>query len=106
MKLFESKADNSFEVIGNVPNLDELTTTAGDCTPDGYYLCHDQVLDQILVFEVVENFALVNQMICSGTRFRILSTFTARIDDFAIDPNNTNVAYSFQGNYSDSDLEP
>ncbi|MCB0614461.1 MAG: gliding motility-associated C-terminal domain-containing protein [Phaeodactylibacter sp.] len=101
------KADNSFEVIGNVPNLDELTTTAGDCTPDGYYLCHDQVLDQILVFEVVENFALVNQIdLFWDPISNISGPFTARIDDFAIDPNNTTVAYSFQGNYSDSDLEP
>jgi len=29
------KSDNTFEVIGTVPNLDVLTTTAGDCTPGG-----------------------------------------------------------------------
>jgi len=96
------KADNTFEVIGEVPDLDELTTTAGDCTPDGYYLVHDQVLDQILVFDVVDDFALINRI----DLYSDAGGFTARIDDFAIDPTNTKVAYSFQGSYFDADLEP
>lgn len=101
------KADNSFEVIGEVPILDQLTSTAGDCTPEGFYLCHDQMLDQILVFDVVDNFALVNQIDLFWNPLSENSgSFTARIDDFAIDPTNTTVAYSFQGSYFDTDLEP
>jgi len=101
-ELVRLKADNSFEIIGNVPGLDKLTTTAGACTPDGYYLVHDQVLDQILVFDVVDDFALVNRI----DLFSDGGDFTARIDDFAIDPTNTTVAYSFQGSYFDADLAP
>ena len=101
------KADNTFEVIGKVPNLDKLTSSAGACTPDGYYLCHDQVLDQILVFDVVDNFALVNRIdLYWDANSENSGPVTARIDDFAIDPTNPTVAYSFQGNYFGSDLEP
>ena len=38
------KSDNTFEVVGAVPVVDELLSTAGDCTPTGLYLCHDQNL--------------------------------------------------------------
>ncbi|MFK7978945.1 MAG: gliding motility-associated C-terminal domain-containing protein [Saprospiraceae bacterium] len=101
------KSNSSFEVIGEMPDLDILTTTAGACTADGFYLVHDQVLDQILVFDVVNNFALVNQIdLFWDTNSQNSGPFTARIDDFAIDPTNTTVAYSFQGNYFDSDLAP
>lgn len=101
------KSNSTFEVIGEVPGLDILTTTAGACTADGFYLVHDQVLDQILVFDVVDNFALVNQIdLFWDANSQNSGPFTARIDDFAIDPTNTTVAYSFQGNYFDSDLAP
>ena len=101
------KFDNTFEVVGTVPSLDKLTSTAGECTPDGFYLCHDQELDQILVFDVVDNFALVNQIdLFWNTQSGNSGPFTTRIDDFAIDPTNPTVAYSFQGNYFGADLEP
>ena len=106
-ELVRLKADNSYEIIGQVPDLDKLTTTAGGCNADGYYLCHDQVLDQILVFDVVDDFALVNRIdLYWGDNAQNRMPFTARIDDFAIDPTNTTVAYSFQGNYFDPDLAP
>lgn len=101
------KSDNSVEVLGEVPNLEKLTTSAGDCTPDGYYLCHDQVLDQILVFNVVDEFSLLTQIDLFWDPASTNSgPFTSRIDDFVIDPNDPTVAYSFQGNYFDSDLQP
>ncbi|MEM1119598.1 MAG: gliding motility-associated C-terminal domain-containing protein [Bacteroidota bacterium] len=101
------RADNSFEVIGNVPAVDKLATTAGECTPDGYYLCHDQNLDQILVFEVVDNFALINQVdLFWDPDSENSGRVTARIDDFAIDPTDPTVAYSYQGDYFDADLDP
>lgn len=101
------KADNSFEVIGKVADLEKLTTTAGDCTPDGYYLCHDQTLDQILVFDVTANFSLINKIaLFWNPQANIGGAFTARIDDFVVDPTNPNVVYSFQGSYFDADLEP
>lgn len=101
------KKDNTFEVVGEVPNLERLTTSAGDCTPDGYYLVHDQVLDQILVFEVLDEFGLVNRIdLFWDPASDFSGPFTARIDDFAIDPTDPTVAYSYQGDYFDPDLQP
>ena len=65
------KSNNTFEVIGEVPNLDFLTTTAGACTADGYYLCHDQVLDQILVFDL--NFCIKENKISKGLKMNKLA---------------------------------
>lgn len=101
------KSDNSFEVVGIAPNLDELVSTAGDCTPEGYYLCHDQVLNQILVFDVVDNFALVNQInLFWDPASSNSGSFTTRIDALVVDPTNPTVAYSYQGDYFGADLEP
>ena len=101
------KADGTFEVIGTAPNLDVLTTTAGDCTPSGKFLCHDQVLDQILVFDVINDFKQTTAIdLFWDPQSENSGPFTARIDDFVIDPLDTLVAYSFQGSYFDADLAP
>ena len=101
------KGNSTFEILGEVPDLDVLNSTAGACTADGFYLLHDQVVDQILVFDVVDNFELVNRIdLYWDANSQNSGAFTARIDDFAIDPTNTTVAYSFQGDYFDADLAP
>ncbi len=101
------KSDNTFEVVGNVPVVDELVSTAGDCTPTGLYLCHDQNLNQILVFNVVDGFELVNRIDLFWDSQSINSgPFTTRIDALAIDPNNPTVAYSYQGDYFGTGLDP
>lgn len=101
------KSDNSFEVIGTVPDVEKLASTAGDCLPGGRFLCHDQELDQILVFNVVGEFQQTQAIDLfwdplSDNNGRV----TTRIDDFAIDPLDTTVAYAFQGSYFNEDLEP
>lgn len=101
------KADNTTEVLRTAPNIDVIHTSAGDCSPQGLYYVHDQVLDQILVFGVVERadfFSQFNLVWHPDAEFE--GPFTARLDDLAIDPNNPRIAYSFQGAYQDDDLEP
>lgn len=102
------KSDGSFETLGPVPIVDQLEVYAGDCTPDGRYLCHDNTLDQILVFTVVDGFVLEDRLDLFWDPSSVNSgPFTTRLDDFAINPNNPTVAYAFQatGNF-DPDLLP
>jgi gliding motility-associated-like protein/uncharacterized repeat protein (TIGR01451 family) len=71
------------------------------------YLCHSNELDKILIYEVVDNFQLVNQLdLFWDPSSENSGPFTTRIDDFAIDPNDPTVAYAFQGNYLQDDFLP
>ena len=102
------RSDGTFETLGAVDLVDQLEVYAGDCTPDGRYLCHDNQLDQILVFNVVNQFDLIERINLFWDPSSVNSgPFTTRIDDFVIDPINPTVAYSFQpiGNF-DPDLLP
>ncbi|MEM1215346.1 MAG: hypothetical protein AAGJ82_06665, partial [Bacteroidota bacterium] len=102
------RSDGSFAVVGTVPIVSELAAYAGDCSPDGRYLCHDNGLNQLLVFSVLENFALEERIDlfwspASGNS----DPFTTRLDDFAIDPNDPTTAYAVQGRGNfDPDLLP
>ncbi|MEL7221099.1 MAG: hypothetical protein AAGJ93_07255 [Bacteroidota bacterium] len=102
------RSDGSFETVGTVPFVDQLEVYAGDCTPDGRYFCHDNSLDQLLVFQVVDNFALEERIDLFWNPESInAGTFTTRLDDFAVDPNNPTRAYAYQGvNSFDPDLQP
>jgi len=101
------KADASYEVIGEVPFVDVLKSSAGDCNIDGYYMIHDQELDQILVYDVVDKFELVDRIDLFWNPQSFNSgPVTTRIDDFAFDPNSPSVAYSYQGDYFNTDLNP
>ena len=101
------KSDGSAETIGSVPFVDTLHVGAGDCTPDGRYLCFDNQLDQLLVFDVTNNFELIDRIDFTWDPSSVNSgPFTTRIDDLAVDPNNPLVAYTFQGDYNNADLQP
>ena len=101
------KSDNSYESLGQASIVDTLKVDAGDCTPEGLYLCYERELNQILVFSVVEEFELIN-------RFDLFwnpdspnsGPFNTRIFDFAIDPNNPALAYAYQSNFSLEELGP
>ena len=96
------RSNGTYEVIGAAPLVSTLNAFAGDCSPEGLYLCHDNELDQILVFDVVNNFELVNQLdLFWDPASQNSGPFTTRIEDFAIDPNNSTIAYAFQGDYLD-----
>jgi len=98
------KADGSFERIGSFDAKSIITSHAGDCTADGLYVCHDRELDELLYFDVVDGFRLVDRfpLYFEGSG----DPYTARLDDIAVDPNNPSFAYSFQGDYFDPDLDP
>lgn len=101
------KNNGSYESIGSVSLADTLYSNAGDCSPTGLYLCHDYRLNQILVFDVVDDFQLVKQInLFWDPTSRNSGPFKTRLFDFAIDPNNPSVAYSFQSNFDDQGLEP
>lgn len=102
------RSDNTFEVVGSVPFVSQLEAFAGDCTPDGRYLCHDNELDQILVFSVIGGLVLEDRIDLYWDPSSVNSgAFTTRVDDFAIDPNDPTTAYAFQakGNF-DPELLP
>ncbi len=101
------KADESFEIIGDPAVVSSPDITAGDCTPTGQYLCIENNLDQILIFDVINSFELVKSEELFWDSESINSgTFTAKLGDLAIDPTNSNFAYAYQGNYITTDLEP
>ena len=101
------KRNNSFERIGNVSIVDTLKSHAGDCTPDGFYLCHENTLNQILVFDVTDQFKLLQQIDLFWDPLSVNSgPFNTSIFDFAIDPNNPSVAYAYQGASDHPELKP
>lgn len=102
--LVRLKSDGSSERIGSFDEVDIFKSSSGDCTVDGQYLCYDNELDELFIFDVINEFRLSTRvkLFWSGTT----DLFTARLDDIAIDPNQPNIAYSFQGNYFDPDLDP
>ncbi len=101
------RADGSHLVVGTVDQVETLQSYAGDCTPQGQYLCHDNALDKILVFNVSDDFSLVRELdLFWDPSSENSGPFTTRIDDFAIDPNNAGIAYAFQAHYPQDDFEP
>ena len=101
------RADGSYDVVGKAPMIDLLDSSAGDCTPEGQYVCYDNQLNQILVFDVTDQFALVDKLnLFWDPTSKNSGPFTTRINDFAIDPTNPNVAYSYQGDYFHPGLKP
>ncbi|MEL6389636.1 MAG: gliding motility-associated C-terminal domain-containing protein [Bacteroidota bacterium] len=101
-------SDGTYEIIGQITEVESATVTAGECTADGYYICHVHELDQLLVYSVMDEFRLVDRIDLAWDRdaSQASGPFTPRIDDLVIDPRNPDVAYSYQGNYFDADLEP
>jgi len=101
------KADESFETIGQVPFVTELNVSAGDCSPQGQYICIENDLDQILVFDVINNFELVRQIdLFWDPESSFSGPFTARLGDLTIDPTNPTIGFGFQGNFVGPDLSP
>ncbi len=101
------RADWTYEVVGSVPQVDTLQVYAGDCTPQGQYICYEDDLNKILVFDVVDNFTLVETLdLFWNPASENSGPFTTRIDDLAIDPNNPGIAYAFQGSFPEEDYNP
>jgi len=95
-------SNGSFDILGSLTNNNPLEVYAGDCNPEGLYFCHENISDKILIFDVLDNFELQREIELFWDPNSINSgPFTTRLDDFAIDPNNPTIAYSFQGNDSE-----
>lgn len=101
------RVDGTYEVIGSIPQVDTLKVYAGDCSSEGLYLYHDDELDKIFFYSVVNDFELVNELdLFWDPSSPNSGAFTTRIDDFVIDPNNSKVAYTYQGHFMEPDFEP
>ena len=100
--------NGSYDVIGSVPQaVDSLKVYAGDCTPEGQYICHEDNLDKLLVFNVVDQFELVQEIdLFWSPASQNSGPFTTRIDDLVVDPNNSKIAYAFQGHFPGPEFEP
>jgi uncharacterized repeat protein (TIGR01451 family) len=99
--------DNTFERIGKVQIVDTLRVNAGDCNVEGLYMCYDYKLNKILVFDVINGFKLLRQIsLFWDPKSPNNGPFTTRIFDFAFDPNDPKVAYSYQGSFDHPDLYP
>ncbi len=101
------KKDSSFDIVGAVSIVDTLKSNAGDCTPEGLYMFHDYGLNQILVFDVVDGFELLDRIdLFWDPSSSNSGDFRSQIFDFAIDPNNPSVAYAHQGAFEHPSLAP
>lgn len=95
--------NNTYDTVGVVAIVDTLNSYAGDCTSDGLYMCHDDKLNQILVFNVVDGFKLIDRInLFWDPSSPNSGPFRTRIYDFAIDPNNPSIAYTYQGFFDDA----
>lgn len=101
------KRDNSYDTIGIVSVVDTLQVNAGDCTADGLYICFEQALDQILVFQVIDEFKLLQSIdLYWDPESDNSGPFKASLFDLAIDPNNPVAAYALLGSEDHDDLLP
>jgi len=98
---------NSIERIGNVSITDTLRANAGDCTADGLYVCYDYGLHKMLVFDVTYQFKLLREIsLFWDPTSPNQGMFKARLFDFAFDPNDSKIAYSYQAGTDQNDGAP
>ncbi len=101
------KRDNTFDILGPVGAGSSLNALSGDCTVDGQFVVYDNDADQLLFFDVVNNFDLLRSInLFWDPSSGIDEPFTTSIFDLAVDPNNPNIAYTYQGNHFHPELEP
>ncbi len=101
------KRNSTFDTVGIVSLVDTLNVNAGDCTVDGLYICYEQTLHQILVFDVVDNFQVIQRIdLFWDPESPNSGAFKTKIYDFAVDPNNPVLAFAYQGSFAHPDLEP
>ena len=100
-------ANQTYDVIGQLPLIHGTNISAGDCAPTGEYLCISNETNQLLAFNVVNTVELISEIELFWNPEAINSgPFVAKFGDFAIDPINPNIAFGYVGNYGDPDLGP
>jgi len=101
------RKDNVAETVGTMPGVSQIYANAGDCSPDGTYIVHDYLLNQLLAFQVVDGFALLWTIdLYWEPSSGVSGPFTTRLFDIAIDPDDPTVAYAHQGTADDPALLP
>ena len=101
------KSNNTYDTVGIVSLVDELQSNAGDFSPDGYYMLYESALKQILVYDVENGLELIRRIDLFWNPSSMNSgPLRTEIFDFAIDPRDPGIAYSFQSNFEDEDFEP
>lgn len=90
--------DGTIEPLGTLSIDQASQVLAGDCTPDGRYMCYDRSRGQLQVYEVVGQYALSDRVdLYWDSNSGLSGPFASQIFDFAIDPENPAVAYAYQG---------
>lgn len=92
--------DGSFEVIGTIPGASMVQAPAGDVSSDGVYIYYEQTTFELLLFDLSNDFELLARVpLYWDPSTGINEAFTLRMDDLAIDPFDSSVAYSYQRNF-------
>ena len=101
------KVDGSYDPIGTVSGSGNLRAFAGDCAPDGTYLLYDSESNKIQYYDVIGNFGLTRELDLFWDPESVnAGPLRTRLNDIVIDPNNANVAYSFQGRLDGEEYGP
>lgn len=101
------KSNNTYDTVGIVSLVDELQSNAGDFSTEGYYMLYESALKQILVYDVENGLELIRRIdLFWNPSSMNRGPFETEIFDFAIDPRDPGIAYSFQSNFEDEDFEP
>lgn len=56
------RSNGTYELVGSAPQVNTLNAYAGDCSPEGLYLCYDSELNKMLFFSVLDNVELVEEL--------------------------------------------
>ncbi len=106
-EIIRLKRNNQTELVGNYLSSDTIYSNAGDCHPNGQFLIHDYRLNEILVFEVEDEFSYVRAIdLYWDPEADVEGDFQIRLFDLVIDPFNPSYAYSYQSVGKDLSLGP
>ena len=106
-EIYRLRADGSTELLGAVGITDTLRVGAGACTPDGKFMIYDNQLHELLFFDVMNEFNLIERLSLRWNESsRNMGAFNTRIEDIAIDPTNPSLAYIHQADDTSPEFEP
>ncbi len=96
-QIYRLKRNNTTELVGEVSIVDSLQVGAGDCTPDGRYICYDKGLNQLLIFNVLNGLELIDRVDLEWSEDSPnMGPFESPIEALSVDPTNPAIAYFHQ----------
>ncbi len=105
--IYQLRADGTTELMTSFSELDTLHVGAGVCDIDGRYICYDYQEHDLLIFDIADDFRLVERMdLYWADDSPNSGIFSTRIDDIAIDPTDPTAAYIYQGTADDDAFGP